>query len=96
MSCPGRNDTILLSSAASRQLPCPWRQSRRAPGKRSRCAMSSNGLVQASQREAGFQQRKVERRAVVSDDHLEALQQITDGEQHRRFFIEVAHEVLDQ
>src|SRR5262245_4406941 len=47
--------------------------------------------VQPGQRETGFKQWNVKSGAVVRDDKLESLQQLTERNQHRRLFIEVAN-----
>src|SRR5205823_13404844 len=51
--------------------------------------------VEPCQCESRFQQRKIERRAVVCDDKLESLDELGECMQHGRLFIEVPDEVLN-
>ena len=51
--------------------------------------------VEPRQCESRFEQRKIERRAVVCDDKLESLDELGERMQHGRLFIEVPDEVLN-
>src|SRR5678816_553964 len=52
-------------------------------------------MIEPGQSESRFEQWQVERCAVVGHDHLELPEMVSQRQQHRRLFVEIANEVLN-